>query len=234
MKIASATSTWSKSQRKPIWLWVAYLYEWYFSHYFVLQTPVVAFTASHLNAKQITVSFQKLLCLFLFSLQMCPGRLSTPTEPFHKKARTGFKRYKLAKDAHSSLTTSSPWVSLSQPTQYHDFVFHHIEHLLLCPPFKRIKVFLSPFVWEHTGFFANPIWGHFCLWPSEPPMNLVDLLHPQELMYVLDILHHFYCQTLQDCRFLFWLSGQFCRVERLLKCKLKKACQYLATIFTSL
>lgn len=35
------------------------------------------------------------------------------------------------------------------------FVFHHTEHLLLCPPFKQIKVFLSPFVWENTGFLPT-------------------------------------------------------------------------------
>lgn len=52
--------------------------------------------------------------------QMYSGRSSTPTEPFHKKARTGFKLYKLAKAARSSLKTSSTWVSLSQPTRYHD------------------------------------------------------------------------------------------------------------------
>lgn len=209
------------------------LHEWYFSPYFLSQTPVVAFAASHPNAKRITVSFQKLLCLFLISLQMCPGHSSAPTEPFHKKARTGFKHYKLAKTARSSLKTSSPkCCSLS---------LHNIticvplnEHLQLCPPFKRIKVFLSPFVWENTQFFANLTWGHFCLWPSEPPMNLVKLLHHLELMYVLDILHHFICQTLQDCSFVFWFSGQLCRVERLLKCKLKKACQYLATVFMPL
>lgn len=86
----------------------------------MLHTPVVAFSASHRNAKRSAVSFQKLSCLFWFSLQMYSGRSSTPTEPFHKKARTGFKLYKLAKAARSSLKTSSTWVSLSQPTQYHD------------------------------------------------------------------------------------------------------------------
>lgn len=45
-------------------------------------------------------------------------------------------------------------------------------------------------------------WGHFCVWPSEPPMNFVDLFHARELIYVLDILRHFNCQTLPDCSFI--------------------------------
>lgn len=59
--------------------------------HFVLQIPVIAFTPSHLDAKQITLSFQKLLCLFLFSLQMHPGHSSAPAKSFHKKARAGLK-----------------------------------------------------------------------------------------------------------------------------------------------
>lgn len=164
---------------------------------------------------------------------MCPGCSSSPMEPFHKKARTGFKHHRLAETACSSLKTFSPWVSLSQPTRHHDLCSITLSTCYCVHPLNILRYFWV--LWsENTGFFANLTWGHFCLWPSEPPMNLVDLLHPQELMYVLDILHHFICQTLWDCSFVFWLSWQFCRVERLLKCKLKKACQYLATIFTSL
>lgn len=33
-------------------------------------------------------------------------------------------------------------------------------------------------------------------------MNFVDLFHPRELIYVLDILRHFNCQTLPDCSFI--------------------------------
>lgn len=79
---------------------------------------------------------------------------------------------------------------------------------------------------ENTGFFANHTWGHYCVWPSEPPMNFVDLFHPRELIYVLNILRHFNCQTLPDCSFIFQLFGLLCRVDCLLKCK---ACRTLQT-----
>lgn len=194
------------------------------------QIPVIAFTASHLNAKQITLSFQKLLCLFLFSVQMHPGRSSAPAEPFHKKARTGFKSSKLAKAACSSLTTSSPWVSLSQPTRYHNLCFITLSTCYCVRPLNGLKYFWA-LSYEKIQDSLPTRYEAIFVFDPEPPMNLVDLLHPQELMYVLDILHHFYCQTLRDCSSVSWLSGQFCRVERLLKCKLKKACQYLATIF---
>lgn len=138
----------------------------FLSHYFVLQTPVVAFTASHLNAKQIAESFQKLSCLFWFSLQMYSGRLSTPTEPFHKKARTGFKRYKLAKAAHSSLKTSSTWVSHSQPTQYHDLCFITLSTCFCVHPLKGLRYFWalssekmqdSLPTWHEAIFVVDPL-----------------------------------------------------------------------------
>lgn len=49
------------------------------------------------------MTFQTLSYLFWFSFQMNSGHSSIPTEPFQKKAMTGFKCYKLAKAAHSSL-----------------------------------------------------------------------------------------------------------------------------------
>lgn len=123
---------------------------------------------------------------FYFHSKCIPDVNPPPTDPFPKKARTGFKCYKVARAACSSLKTLSPWVSLAQPTRYHEYCFITLSTCYCVRPLnERIKVFLSPFVWENRGFFANQTWGHFCLWPPEPPMNLVDLLHPQELMYVL-------------------------------------------------
>lgn len=119
---------------------------------------------------------------FYFHSQMCPGRSSTPTEPFHKKARTGFKRYKLAKAACSSLTTSSPpWVSLSQPTRYHDLCFITLSTCYCVRPLNGLRYFWalsSEKIRDSLPTRYEAIF--FCLWPSEPPMNLVDLL--QELM----------------------------------------------------
>lgn len=157
---------------------------------------------------------------------------SAPTEPFHEKARTGFNRSKLAKAAYSSLKTSSTWVSLSLSRPTHTtsrFVFHHTEHLLPCPPFKQIKVFSEPFRLRKYRILANQTWGHlfyffictlFCLWPSEPPMNLVDLLHPQGTHVCVGF---YTTSTVKLCETVLWFSGQFCRVERLLKCKTEES-----------
>lgn len=135
--------------------------------------------------------------------QMYSGRSSTPTEPFHKKARTGFKLYKLAKAARSSLKTSSTWVSLSQPTRYHDLCSITPSTCYCVHPLNGLRYFWALSSEKIQDSLPTRHEAIFCLWPSEPPMNFVDLLHPQELIYVLDILHHFYCQTLPDCSFLF-------------------------------
>lgn len=72
---------------------------------------------------------------------MCPGRSSASTEPFHRKARTGFKSYKLAKADRSSLTTSSPWVSLFQPTRYHDLCFITLSTCYCVRPLNGLRYF---------------------------------------------------------------------------------------------
>lgn len=183
---------------------------------------VVAFTASNLSAKQVAVSFQNVLMFVLISTPNVFWTFICPPPPhgalFTRRPGLVLKCYKLAKDAHSTLKTSSTWVSLSQPTQ---FVFHYNEHLQLCPPFKRIKVYLSPFVWEQTDFFfANRTWGHFfCLWPSEPPMNFVDI-HPLRTHKMCWIFYATFTVKLCQTVLFFFPSylDYFCRVECLLKC----------------
>lgn len=120
-------------------------------------------------------------------------------------------------------------------------MFHYTEHLLLCPPWKRVKVFLGPFRLGKYGIFANHTWGHFfsflflsltlwtsheLCWPSSSPKNSY-------------MCWRFYCQTLQDCSLVFWLSGLFCKFERLRKkCKLEESmpvpCKYFHAVFLSL
>lgn len=164
----------------------------------MLQTPVVAFTASHMNAKRTTVSFQKLSCLFLFSLQMYSGRSSSPTEPFHKKARTGFNRYKLAKAACSSLKTSSTWVSLSQPTRYHNLCFITTSTCYCVRPLNGLRYFwaLSSEKIQDScqpdmrPFLSLTLWtSHEHSWSSPSPKNSC----------MCWILHLFYCQSLWGC-----------------------------------
>lgn len=156
-----------------------------FSRYVVPQTPVVASTASHLNANWTTVSFQKLLFVFILT----PNASWTFIRPHGALSREGedwfLKPFKLTILLAPLLKqASSPWVSLSQPPRRHHLCSVPPSICYCVRPLKRIKVFLSFFVWENAGFFANLTWGHFCLWPSEPTMNLVDLLHPRELIHV--------------------------------------------------
>lgn len=121
--------------------------------------------------------------------------------------------------------------SLSRPTHtISRFVFHHTEHLLPCPPFKQIKVFSEPFRQRKYRILANQTWGHyyfiflfvcfFCLWHSEPPMNLVDLLDPQNTHVCVGF---YTTSTVKLCETVLWFSGQFSRVERLLKCKTEES-----------
>ena len=85
------------------------------------------------------------------------------------------------------------------------FVFHHTEHLLLCPPFKRIKVISEPFSSEKTRdslptryeaiFLSLTLWtSHELGWPSPSPKNSCMCW----IFYTT-----FTCQTLRDCSFCF-------------------------------
>lgn len=83
-------------------------------------------------------------------------------------------------------------------------VFHHTQHLLLCPPFKQIKVSLSPLFFVTKKKQTNKQNRILCQ-PDMRPFFVFDLLNlpwtwltfsiPKELIYVLDILHHSNDQT---------------------------------------
>lgn len=200
----------------------------------MLQTPVVAFTASHLNAKRLTVSFQKLLCLFLFSLQMHPVP-SARHGALHKKVRTGFKSYKLAK---ACLLLSYNLFSLSLTLSAYTvsrFGFRHTEHLLPCPPFKWIKGISEPFRLrkyripcqpDMRPFLSLTLWtSHELVWPSPSPKNSCTCW--------------IFCTTftIKLCETVLLVSGYLDNSTGLNAClsvKLKEACQYLATIFMPL
>lgn len=114
---------------------------------------------------------------------MCPGRSSAPTEPFHRKARTGFKSYKLAKADRSSLTTSSPWVSLFQPTRYHDLCFITPSTCYCVRPLNGLRYFWALFRLRKYGiprqpdmrpFLSLTLWtSHELGWPSPSPRTHV-------------------------------------------------------------
>lgn len=120
---------------------------------------------------------------FYFHSKCIPDVSSAHTEPFHKKARTGFKSYKLAKAACSSLTTSSPWVSLSQPTRYHDLCFITLSTCYCVRPLNGLRYFWAlssekiqyslPTRYEAIFFVFDPL---------NLPWTWLTFSIPQELM----------------------------------------------------
>lgn len=144
-----------------------------------------------------------------------------PVEPLHKKAGTGLKRYNTGYGCLlHSLNQFYLSLSLSVCT-IPQLVFHYNKNLQLCPPFKRVKAFLGKNTIK-IELFANQTWGHFCVWPSEPPMDVVNLLHPQNSCVCWRLNSH----TLEDCSgFIFYLT------ECLLMCKCKEAHLYFAKVF---
>lgn len=161
---------------------------------------------------QLAASFQR---WFLSVLIFTPNVFWTFIS-LHKKARTDFETLqnwlRLLTPPFEPILPES--LSLAQSARYHD-LFHYTENLQLWPPFKRVKAFLGGGKKKKkNGFFANQTWGHFCVWPSEPPMDFVDLLHPQNSWVCGD-------WTLK-----LWKTVLFCLVffpltERLLMCQRK-------------
>lgn len=182
----------------------------------MLHSPCCIYCYTSERENELQCHSKKLPCLFLFPLQMCFGLSPAPTKSFLRKARTGFDRTKLAKAACSSLKKNlfylSPTLSASR---YPDLCFITLKTCYCVRPLNRFKYFWALFVWENTGFFP---YRHeailFCLWPSEPPMNLVDLLHPPRTHICVGFFTTF---TVKLRETVLWLPGQFCRVERLLK-----------------
>lgn len=155
-------------------------------------------------------SFQKLFCLcFVFTPNISWTFIHPPQRPFTR--RLGLEKKgllsPLLQAPSLSLTLSANLGSIKMSTC-----------CCVCP-LNGLKVSPSPSIWENTGFLANRTWDHFCLqtfwtshklgWPSPSRKNSCTSL---------DILPHFYCQTLRDCSVGFWLCGQLWRVVCLLKC----------------
>lgn len=132
----------------------------------------------HLDAKLVTESFQKSFSTLNVSWMFI----------FHEEdwfLQTG-------EGSHNLFSLSLPW--------YHDFVPS------LCPPFKRIKVPLSPScLRKYKILFQADLRPFFCLWPLNLSWTYLTFSIPQELMYVFDILH-------SNRLFCCYFSGQFCRV----------------------
>lgn len=231
MKIASAISTWQKSQRKPIRLWVAYDV----SLIILCYKPLSLHFLLHIWLPNGLQYHSKSCYACFYFRSKCILFHPPATEPFHKKARTGFKSYKLAK---ACLLLSYNLFSLSVTLSAYTvsrFGFRHTEHLLPCPPFKRIKGISEPFRLgkyripcqpDMRPFLSLTLWtSHELGWPSPSPKNSCTCW--------------IFCTTftVKLCETVLLVSGYLDNSAGLNAClsvKLKKACQYLATIFMPL
>lgn len=112
----------------------------------MLQIPVVSFTASHLNAKRLTVSFQELfMFVFIFAPNASWTFIRLPRSPFTRRLGLVLKATNWQK---ACLLLSYNLFSLCLTRSAHTvsrLEFCHTEHRLLCPPFKRIKGISEPF-----------------------------------------------------------------------------------------
>ncbi len=141
-------------------------------------------------------------------------------------------RYKLAKAACSSLTTSSPWVSLSQPTRYHDLCFITLSTCYCVRPLNGLRYFWALSSEKMQDSLPTRYEAIFVFDPQNLPWTWLTFSIPENscmcwIFYITFAVK--LCETV-----LLFSGGRFCRVERLLRCKLKKACRYLATVLTSL
>lgn len=98
-------------------------------------------------------------------------------------------------------------LSFSQPT-------HHTKHLLLCPPFKRVKVFSalsSEKIWELLPTTHETVFVFDLL---NLPWTLLTFFIPNNQR----MCWRFYYQTLQDCSVLFLLFSSLDYSARLRAC----------------
>lgn len=194
MKIASAISTCQKSQRNLIRFWV----DSDVSLIILCYKPLLLQLLLQSKYQMASDIIPKVVMLvFIFNPNASCSSIHPPRSPstrrlgLCKKKATNWQRL-----ACSSLTTSSPQVSLSQSSQYHNLGSITLSTCYHVRPLNGLKVSLSPFVWESTGFLANQIWGHFYLWPSEHPWSRLTFSIPQELRvgYFAPLFHPL-CKT---------------------------------------
>lgn len=192
-----------KTTKEKLWLVKACLYQWFIRF-------IVGCFASERQTNWQRHSKGD-FCRFWFSLQTCSGHSS----PFTRRPGLILKRYKTGYGC-SLLPLNQFYLSLSLLLSLHDTTTCFITpRTCNCDhPLNGLRLFWGGKKKKKNGFFANQTWGHFCVWPSEPPMDFVDLLHPQNSWVCGD-------WTLK-----LWKTVLFCLVffpltERLLMCQRK-------------